>query len=362
VSQLWDELGKSIEDLQANYDEQLASRTESIANSLSLWKKAEKEKANGKELTNNLASQVEMLEDYNEAIAKLEERNLDSALLNTLKGMGVGATAEIEALAKMTDGQLDTYVKLWKEKNEQARLAAVEELGPLKAETEAQIQALSDAALGKYMELRQTFVTESGLLADELKQMLNDAASTGYEELHAQIDSYKEVGKDLMDGVTEGVMDKSPALAEAVTAAVRRAINSAKQAAGIHSPSKVMETEIGHNLADGVKVGWADRMAKVKDSVTAEMQGLTARVKAVVTAENARMAQGVGVRDFGIAEVAQAVGMQTAGINSLASEYRNSANRTVEIPLVLNDRELGRAIVDLGTTETGRVGTRLSFA
>jgi hypothetical protein len=71
------------------------------------------------------------------------------------------------------------------------------------------------------------------------------------------------------------------------------------------------------------------------------------------------MAQGVGVRDTGFSEVAQAVGMQTAGINSLASEYRKGSSAQVTIPLILNGREVGKAIVDLGSAETVRTGTSL---
>ena len=362
TQKIWDDLGKSIADLQANYDSQLASRTESIANSLGLWDKAEKNKANGKELTMNLASQVELLDDYNKAIQKIEERGLDEAFVNMLKGLGVDATGEIEALAKMTDSQLTNYVKLWEEKNALAKEAAIEELEPLKAETLAKIDELSNEAVSKYAELRGKYEEEAALLMAGLKEDMLATGQAGYDELVAQIDDYTSAGADLMDGVTAGIMEKSPALVEAVTSAVRRAIAAAKAEAGIHSPSRVMKTEIGHNLAEGVKVGWADRMAKVKDSVATEMQGLTARVRAVVMADNAKMAQGVGFRDIGISEVAQAVGMQTAGINSLASEYRNNTSRNVEIPLVLDGRELGRAIVDLGATETDRRGVSLAFA
>lgn len=362
VVKVWEDLDKSITDVLANYDNQLKSRTESIASSLNLWNEASKNSVSGAVLQKNLQSQVRTLEDYNKAIAKLEERNISEAFLNHIKQMGVGSTGEIEALVKMSEAQLSSYVELWEKKNELARNAAVEELEPLKAETEAKIEELTNAVLDKYAELRAEYTTQGTLLLTELKQAMIEAGQGGYEEIIAQIDDYTSAGEDLMNGVVAGIVDKSPALVDAVTRAVNRAIRAAKDAAGIESPSKVMKKEVGANLAEGVKVGWAEKVDTIKNKMATDMQGITARIKTAVSLEQARMSQGVGVRDTGFSEVAQAVGMQTAGINSLASEYRRGSNTQVTVPLILDGRELGRAIVDLGNAETVRTGTSLSFA
>ena len=362
TKKVFDDLANSIEDAQANYESQLASRTASIASSLGLWDEATRNKTTGLELKRNLQSQVRMLEDYNEAIAKLEERNVSTAFINSLKEMGVGATGEIEALVKLSDSQLNSYVDLWEKKNELARTAATEELEPLKAETEAKIEELTNTALDKYAELRAKYTEQGSLLMAELKQAMIEAGQGGYEEIIGQIDDYTEAGEDLMSGVIAGIVDKSPEVANAVKSAVRRAIDAAKAAAGIASPSKVMKKEVGYNLADGVSVGWSDKVADLKNKMAADMQGITARIKTAVSLENARMSQGVGVRDTGFSEVAQAVGMQTAGINSLASEYRRGSSTQVTVPLVIDGREFGRAVVDLGNAETVRTGASLSFA
>ena len=85
------------------------------------------------------------------------------------------------------------------------------------------------------------------------------------------------------------------------------------------------------------------------------------KIKSAVSAENSKMMQGVGVKDMGFTDIAQAVGMQTAGINSLASEYRKGSSANVTVPLVLNGRELGRAFIDLGKTEDTRTGSKTSL-
>lgn len=356
---VFEDLANSIDQLTQNYEDTLASRTASIVSSLNLWGEVSRERVSADALLKNLNSQVRALEDYEKAIAKLEERNVSTAFLNSLKEMGVGATDEIEALARMTDSALEKYVDLWEKKNELAHNAAVEELEPLKAETEAKIEELTNAALDKYATLRAEYQEQGALLMAELKQAMIEAGAGGYEELIGQIDEYTAAGEDLMGGVIAGIVDKSPAVVSAVERAVRMAIQAAKDEAGIASPSKVMKKEVGANLAEGINVGWAEKVGSIKDQMAADMQGITARIKTAVMLENSRMAQGVGVRDTGFTEIAQAVGMQTAGINSLASEYRRGSSNQVTVPLILDGRELGRAIVDLGSTETERTGTKL---
>lgn len=359
AKKLWEDLEKSITDLQANYDNQLASRTKSIADSMDLWSEATQNRPTVAALMNNLNSQVNLLERYNEAIDALSERNINPQLLQEIKEMGVDATGEIQTLVRMSDKNLEKYVALWEEKQRLANEAALEELEPLKAETEQKIVELTDAALTKYDEMRAKFTEEGKLLAEETRQAMIDAENGMYEELISEVDAFTEAGANLMDGIIFGIIEQSPLLADAVTSAVSGAIEAAKTEAGIASPSKVMKKEVGHNLADGLMVGWTDKIGAIKNKMAADMQGLTARIKTAVTLENARMSQGVGVRDTGFTDIAQAVGMQTAGINSLASEFRHGSKTQLTVPIVLGGRELGRAIVELGNTENARIGSTL---
>lgn len=361
ATKLWEDLEIAIADLQTQYDEQLASRAKSIAESMNLWAEATKNAISAQQLTKNLESQISVLESYNAAIAKLEERNVSTVFVNHLKQLGVSSAGEIEAISKMTDSELEGYVKLWEEKYALAHEAAVEELEPLKAETEEQIQQLTDAAVKKYDEMREKFKTEGGKLATELKEAMQEASLDGYDAIEEQIDTYTQAGLDLMEGVVLGVTNKSPALAAAVSEAVARAIEAAKDEAGIASPSKVMKKEVGANLAEGVNVGWSDRVDDIKNQMAGDMQGIIARVQATVGAENAKAGAGLTSRDAGMYDLVRAVGTQTAGINSLAGEYRRGAGSTRPVVLQLNGRELGRAVVDVGGQENVRVGTTLAF-
>ena len=360
---IWTTLDDNVAKLQENYETNLKSRAQSIANSMNLFEMAHVDNVRGSDLQKALKSQVEVLEAYNEDIEKLSSRGiLSTEMLDSIKGMGVDIAAEVSAITRMSDEELTKYAELWEQKQALAMEAATAEMATEKEGLLAEIETLTTEATTEYMKLREEYKTQGALLAAELKQSMIDAGDEGYTELIGQVDDYTAAGASLMDGVVAGIVEKSPTIASAVSNAVTDAITAAKQAAGIASPSKLMKKEVGYNLAEGVVSGWNERITAARDIMAEKMGGIITRVKATVSAENARMSQGVGVRDLGITEVARAVGMQTAGINSLASEYRRGSSAQVTIPLVLDGREVGRAFVDLSNTENTRVGTNLAFA
>ena len=173
-----------------------------------------------------------------------------------------------------------------------------------------------------------------------------------------KIGDMAEIGANLLKGIWNGINDTVAWLKGKVKGVVDKIKGwfTGKDGFDEHSPSKWSE-EVAVNVNKGTGIGFE----KSSDIPLKAAQETTDRIKTAASLEQARMSQGVGVRDTGFSEVAQAVGMQTAGINSLASEYRRGSSAQVTVPLVLDGRELGRAIVDLGNAETIRTGTSLAF-
>ena len=168
-----------------------------------------------------------------------------------------------------------------------------------------------------------------------------------------------EIGKNLLTGLWNGINDKVAWLKGKVKGVVDKIKGWFTGSDGFdtHSPSK-WSKQVAVDVNRGTAIGFENSV----DIPVKAAQATTDRIKTAVSLEQSRMAQGVGVRDTGFTEVAQAVGMQTAGINSLASEYRRGSSAQVTVPLILDGRELGRAIVDLGNAETIRTGTSLVIA
>lgn len=83
--------------------------------------------------------------------------------------------------------------------------------------------------------------------------------------------------------------------------------------------------------------------------------------RASVGVSSAAVSRSMGQSDVGFTDLARAVGIQTAGINSLSAAYKRGSGSARPIYLMLDRRELGRAIFDAGNEETGRVGVKLSL-
>ena len=82
--------------------------------------------------------------------------------------------------------------------------------------------------------------------------------------------SLSEIGTALIDGLVSGLTTAGPKVLAAITGVASGAIDAAKKALGIASPSKVF-AEIGGYTAEGMSVGVDDGAADVQSSMTSMM-------------------------------------------------------------------------------------------
>lgn len=201
------------------------------------------------------------------------------------------------------------------------------------------------------------FVVDMGAKGLEAAKELLANIVEGAKEIPAKV---LQIGKDIVSGVWQGIVAAKDQFFSNVKGFFSGLVDGAKEALDINSPSKKFQY-IGEMSGAGLGVGWADEIGNVEKKMRSDLSGLTARVQATVGAENAKAGQSMGNRDTGLYDLARAVGTQTAGINSLASQYRHGAGSMKPVILQLNGRELGRAVVDVGGAEETRVGTRLAL-
>jgi TP901 family phage tail tape measure protein len=88
----------------------------------------------------------------------------------------------------------------------------------------------------------------------EVKAALIDPIIAAKDAIFAKVGEWAQLGRDLLDGLVDGVKERVGNLIDSVTGAVGDAIQEAKNLLGIHSPSKVFE-DIGRNLMAGFTVG-----------------------------------------------------------------------------------------------------------
>lgn len=164
-------------------------------------------------------------------------------------------------------------------------------------------------------------------------------------------DDFSEIGANIVGGLSNGIASSWGALKKKTTGLVNNLVSETKSALDSHSPSRVYE-KIGETIPQGLAVG----VENDQEKAVGAMKETLARVQATVSAENARIGQGTSRHDNGLYDLVRAVGTQTAGINSLAGEYRRGNGNARPVVIELNGRELGRAVIDVGDAETVRTG------
>lgn len=121
---------KAQEQALKEYKSNLESRAKSLRSFAGLFDKVTvKQENSGKDLLNNLKSQVEAFKGWQQDMLSLEKRGVSGDLLEELRDLGPQAAGDIKALTQLTDAELDEYIKLFGEKSKLAAEQASYELG-----------------------------------------------------------------------------------------------------------------------------------------------------------------------------------------------------------------------------------------
>lgn len=242
---------KALEDevtkLQQTYSKAVSDRASAIMGQYGLFDAVgEQEEKSGEELTKNLEDQINSIDSFYKNIDKLSQRGVSEELVESIKSMGVKASAELAAILDMSDAELEKYDKLYTKKFNVSEQIAKSELAPLKAETEAQISELT-AQIDKVKE------ETAQKIADAKAEFLKSVAASGADFATAFISA-------MSGGVQKGAKSVVTQAKNAVTKAWKEAFggtgsinlsevipettSKATEEAVVASVSKAMETII----------------------------------------------------------------------------------------------------------------------
>lgn len=96
-----------------------------------------------------------------------------------------------------------------------------------------------------------------------------DAAGKLWDEIKRSVKSidWAQLGRDLVQGIANGIKNGATAVANAAKEAARSALNAAKRLLGIASPSKVMRDEVGKWIPAGMAVGIEANTKPLRDAM-----------------------------------------------------------------------------------------------
>jgi phage-related protein len=267
----------------------------------------------GKELINveDLQEQISKLDEFNQVLINLENRQIPEGLLDNIAQMDVDdAIAYGTELLKMSSSQFDSYITLWTQKQQKAQQIAERyyqgELTALKSEyldkipaelsnlkgqidgmgkevgkaiTESIGQGAGNAAIAigqmqsedtteadVFTKTVEGLRSQQQILIDYLIQLMKLSLST----IRDFLGDFQDAGRQLMNGLGQGILDGRSAVIEAIRSTLESIVEQAKRSLQINSPSKVF-AEIGDYTAQGFGVGFTDRMDTVTKDVAAAM-------------------------------------------------------------------------------------------
>lgn len=243
----------------------------------------------GKELfqLGDLKDDIKQLEKYGDALDKLKEKDISDSLMGEIAGMGVqDALDYMNKLISMSDTKFDQYVSLFEQKQQMAQGVAEKfykgefdaleksytgELPAFLAGVKTELSNVGTAVSESMQAVSAEGVSEGiaeqqPIVAEQAKQL----TETAKEEIAGYQTDFKAVGESLMEGVAKGVRDGQSGVVNAVAKALQAAVRAAKKEMDINSPSRVM-AKIGDYMAQGVGVGWSDRMDSVSDTISGSL-------------------------------------------------------------------------------------------
>ncbi len=152
----------------------------------------------------------------------------------------------------------------------------------------------------------------------------------------------KSLGTAFADGIPKGINIKLPAIVSSAIAAVNTAMNAAKKAAGINSPSKKTRDLIGRPLAEGVAVGFEKGAPDAARKAAAATNAMLEKMRVSAASAAARLSDNGTSGGFGQGGAAGSVN-KTIHI-TYDNHFNGASARDGEALLRQLDRALGAKI------------------
>ncbi len=316
------EFQKEYESALSSIESKQSSLSDKLGDYGSLFKRVETEE--GKELfqLGDLNAEIKKIEKYGEAIDKLRVKGISDGLMGEISGMGVDDALDyMNKLISMSDTKFDQYVELFAKKQQAAQGVAEkfykEEFHALEQSyTEKLPETLEGVKAGMYQagaeaaqSLKDGLQSDGTALGDAVATAVSDAvvgASEATQEENFQqitegmaeqepilteyveglketlislIESYygdfRDVGKQMMDGVAQGIEDGRSGVVNAVASVIAAAVRRARSDLDINSPSKVF-AEIGGYMAAGLDEGWQEKMKIASNNISRSLAAVSA--------------------------------------------------------------------------------------
>lgn len=290
------------------YQEMYDTVSSAISGQISLFSEFKTETSlTTTELLSNMQSQVDGISSWADNLEALGERGINQGLLQHLAEMGPEGAAYVSTFVSMTDEELkkagdlfaeamalpeettSQIMESWQEAGKMASQGLVLGIHDRDIDVQGNILKMSEDSLdtvdtawkinspSKEMEDRGVYFVEgfeNGVITRK-QEMLDLIANVCSEVLMVtqtafDINTMTAIGKQIPAGLEAGIRAGKSGVIKAVEEMCTEAVNKAKAALDIHSPSKKFEY-LGEMSGDGYIGGWQQSMADIDRVVMATL-------------------------------------------------------------------------------------------
>lgn len=180
-----------------------------------------------------------------------------------------------------------------------------------------------------------------------LDKAISTIVSWILDGLSIMIDKIKNVGKNIIEGLWNGMKNAKNWLIGKIKELCTNALDAIKNFFGIESPSKVMRDEVGKFMAEGIGVGFNRQMPSV-------IEAMKEKLATVTSALNTEL-------NFG--DIPQVQGNKIISENSYVTRNYTNTIETIRQPsnieLNINGMKFARAIIPSLNDEYVRMGVKV---
>lgn len=257
----------------------------------------------------DLDTQLEEVQRYQDGLNRLKDRIPDT-LMEEITGMDLkDAVSFSEYLNSLTDAELEAYKGKWETLQGQAK---------------------------SYSE--GFFEKEFASIHAEYEKRVGEAMADAETKM-------KEVGKNICKGLVKGLNSEKELLSKECRKMAKSMIKEFRDAFGIHSPSKVMEQQVGKFLPSGLAKGFEGALPDAERRITAGVERAIASLQSRVEA-----LQSIPAVPYGSVSVSP----QVTVMNSQPVQVQAEIHTTVD----LDGRTVGHAVTPYVNERLGNQQTR----
>ena len=155
-----------------------------------------------------------------------------------------------------------------------------------------------------------------------------------------------QIGKDIIDGIINGIKNVAGTLATAATNAANSAIDGVKKFLGIHSPSLLTRKVLGRPIIEGVGRGIEDESGGLEDTAVGTMRNTVTAMQGVPSADMVGQFQWQAISRSNETAALRALRGDWASSNlPRASDSGKTGPETIVIPVYIGDELIEEIVV-----------------